>query len=224
MNRCWRIFGSTIWPMRIDLNPPLPRAELFMRSRMADRPGPPTYSTKEPDIWTIPPIPASTPMKVDTGHNRRRIEQRPPVTEGRRPIEAITAPRKIQSRKRGLQSVLHTENTNTEHKHKRRWNERLIATTAAITGKGNTPRPRTPPSKTHTTPADKTIATLSIHPNTTTSLQRPNATLTMDVPKPIVQRASLQRSGTYNTSSYFAVTKRFNCPISLRGTLEDVDS
>ena len=101
-NRCFRIPGSTKWPKRFETNPPLPTYELFMLSRMADRPGPPTYTTPELNIWNSPSIPPTilpprTSMRIAAEQIKGQLQ---PTHSGRTTrCETISISRKNTNRK-----------------------------------------------------------------------------------------------------------------------------
>ena len=74
-NRCWRVPGSTKWPDHSGRNLPLPSMEMFLQTRMAERPGPPTWNTNDLNIWNcskLPQINHTIPNKTDTHHNKNQ--------------------------------------------------------------------------------------------------------------------------------------------------------
>ena len=46
-NRCWKVPGYIKWAEWTNENPPLPEMNFFMKTRMSDRHGTPTYSATE---------------------------------------------------------------------------------------------------------------------------------------------------------------------------------
>ena len=138
-NRCFRIPGSTKWPKHFETNPPLPPHELFMLSRMADRPGPPTYTTQELNIWKSPPIPSTTPLPTTSMRiAAEQIQGRPnPGCTSR--SEIVSASRKNIKRKRCPQTAVAAEAPQDRPKPKRACNGTLAKTD--LEGKSDTPRP-----------------------------------------------------------------------------------
>ena len=112
-NRCLRVPGSAKRPKQPGTQPlPLPTLQLFMQSRMADRPGPPTYTTDELNRWKCLPAPhteTNTPRKRDLRHCNNL------QTAHRRTTPTAPSGRKANSRKRSLRRAIPSKTTNERH-------------------------------------------------------------------------------------------------------------
>ena len=82
-NRCGRVPGSTKWPEPPSRCLPLPPWDFFNQTRMADRPGCPTWNTEELDIWNcsrLPQLRSSFQNEDDSLHTKMQSPWNNPRT------------------------------------------------------------------------------------------------------------------------------------------------